>query len=473
MRVLAATAALGITCLSGVVRAADTEKTPQQMAEELKALRARLDQLEKQQSDTDGKLLKAAADRAVDAALADAEKHSHFLDTEGFTAGYQADKGFVVRSADGQFLLHPWVQFAFRGVTNFREDAKVSGDDIQSGFEVRRAKIGFDGNLWGPDLKYVFIWATDRKSGTLGLEEAFAIYKLGDFGILPEPVSIQAGQFKNYFAHESMSSSKRIFAVERSLLNDVFTGGDNFIQGVGLLYNEGTKGGPLQAGIVFNDGSNDFSAPPSAQSRNFQDFPTNKWDFGVAARVQYKVFGEWKDYEDFTAATAGGRNLLVVGAGADFSEAGDFDQLLHTVDVQWKGGPWSAYGAFLGRSLRHGGNGGAGSGTPAPTTAGLGNFYDYGVTGKVGYMVNSQWELYGQYSYIHFDSGEFAAGTETTVHEIVIGMNYYLHGHNAKLTLDAVWLPNGSPVGVDGGGVLAQPSGQNEILFRAQFQLLL
>ena len=29
--------------------------------------------------------------------------------------------------------------------------------------------------------------------------------------------------------------------------------------------------------------------------------------------------------------------------------------------------------------------------------------------GKAGYMLNSQWELYGQYSYITFDSGEFAA----------------------------------------------------------------
>jgi phosphate-selective porin OprO and OprP len=131
------------------------------------------------------------------------------------------------------------------------------------------------------------------------------------------------------------------------------------------------------------------------------------------------------------------------------------------------------YGAFLGRSLRNGGVGGAGSGTPNPATAGTGNFYDWGLIGKAGYALNKQWELFGQYSYIQFDGGEFAAGTETTVHEITLGVNYYIHGQNAKLTVDGVWLPNGTPVASDGGGILAQPNGKNEVVLRAQFQLLL
>lgn len=475
-RKLSFAAAVGFLALATVsvpVRADESQQSPQEMANELKALRARLEQLERQQANTDEKVTKAAADRAVDSAIADAQKHSNFLDTEGFTAGYTADRGFVVRSSDGSFLFHPWLQMAFRNITNYREDGKAAGDDLQNGFELRRAKVGFDGNLWGPDFKYTFIWATDRKTGTLGLEEAWFVYKFMEPGMLPGSLSVQAGQFKNYFAHESMASSKKIFAVERSLLNDVFTGGDNFIQGVGLIYNEGNKGGPLQIGVVVNDGSNDFASPPSAQSRNFQDYPNNKWDYGVAARAQYKVFGEWKDYEDFTAATSHGRNLLVIGGGIDFSQAGDFSQFLHTVDAQYKVGPLSLYGAFLGRSLNHAGVGGAGSVNPSPATAGVGNFYDWGFTGKIGYMLNDKWEVYGQYSYINFASGEFASGVETTVHECVLGVNYYMHSHSAKFTIDAVWLPNGTPVSNDGGGFLAEPSGKNEALLRAQFQLLL
>jgi hypothetical protein len=278
-------------------------------------------------------------------------------------------------------------------------------------------------------------------------------------------VSIQVGELKNYFAHESMSSSKKLFAAERSLINDVFTGGDNFVEGAGLLYNEGVKGGPLRAGVLFNNGTNNPNS-------NFQDFPTNKWDWGAAARAEYKVFGNWTDYEDFTARGLKA-SLLVIGGGLDYSEAGDFAQLMQTVDVQYKEGPLAIYAAFLGRSLRHAGIGGSGSGTPSPATAGQDNFYDYGVVAKVGYMLDPKLELFGQGSYIRFDHGEFAAGTETTVYELTFGTNYYFYGHAAKFTADVTWLPNGSPVSSDGGGILAQPNGENEFVLRIQFQLLI
>jgi outer membrane murein-binding lipoprotein Lpp len=450
--------------------------TMSEMADEIRSLRARVQQLESDREQTAVTTQHAgeSAGRTSAAVIEDADHRSAMFDMEGFTAGYTSNKGFVVRSGDGDFLLHPWLQFAFRGITNDRQDSKPDGDDdVQNGFELRRMKLGFDGNLWGPSFKYTFIWATDRKTGTLGIEEASFVYKIGDLGSSPEPISVQAGQFKNYFAHESMASSKRVFAVERTLLNDVFTGGDNFIQGVGLIYNEGNNGGPLQIGVVVNDGSNDFSAAPSGTSRNFQDYPVNKWDFGAAARVQYKFFGNWKDYEDFTATTLTGPDLLVAGAAVDYSEAGDFDQVMMTADVQYKTGPIALYGAYLVRNLRNGGVGGAGGVNPSPATAGTGNFYDYGFLGKAGYALSKRWEVFAQYSYIQFDSGEFAAGTESSTHEITCGVNYYLKGHSAKLTFDATWLPDGTPVANDGGGILAQPNSENEFVVRGQFQLLL
>ena len=470
-----ATTSAGATTATTTATAPDAA-TMKEMVEEIRSLRARVQQLESDhtQAQVTQQQQHQLAEQTSAAVEKDAERRSAMFDLEGFTAGYTSDKGFVIRSGDGDFLLHPWLQFQFRNITNYRQDQKSNGDDdVQNGFEVRRLKLGFDGNLWGPALKYTFIWSTDRKSGTLGLEEAYVIYKMGDFGTLPEALSVQAGQFKNYFAHESQVSSKKLFAAERSLLTDVFTGGDNFIQGAGLLYNEGSGGGPLQAGVVINDGSNDFAGAPSATSRNFQDFPTNKWDFGAAARVQYKFFGNWKDYEDFTAVTSSGPDLLVAGAGIDYSEAGDFDQVMMTADVQYKTGPISLYGAYLVRNLRNGGNGGAGGVNPNPATAGTGNFYDYGFHGKLGYALDKKWEVFGEYTYIQFDKDEFASGAETSTHEFTGGVNYYMHSHAAKFTLDASWLPNGTPVADDGAGILAQPNGENEIVFRAQFQLLL
>jgi hypothetical protein len=63
--------------------------------------------------------------------------------------------------------------------------------------------------------------------------------------------------------------------------------------------------------------------------------------------------------------------------------------------------------------------------------------------------------------------------TQATTHEITGGVNYYIKSHSAKLTFDATWLPNGTPVASDSGGILAQPNGENEFVFRGQFQLLL
>ena len=45
-------------------------------------------------------------------------------------------------------------------------------------------------------------------------------------------------------------------------------------------------------------------------------------------------------------------------------------------------------------------------------------------------------------------------------------MNYYLHGHAAKITADVVYLPNGDPVGDDGSDVLPTGKDKNEVLLR-------
>jgi hypothetical protein len=49
-------------------------------------------------------------------------------------------------------------------------------------------------------------------------------------------------------------------------------------------------------------------------------------------------------------------------------------------------------------------------------------------------------------------------------------VNYYLHGHDAKITLDGSYLPNGSPADVDGLGYLTD-NDRGEWVARVQFQL--
>src|SRR5687767_1560655 len=135
---VAGAAIAGVLSIATSARAANESAAPtsapsdaatmKDMAAEIKSLRNRLEQLESQQAGREAaghQHAKEIVDSTVDAVLQDADRRSALLDLEGFTAGYTSDKGFVLRSGDGNFELHPYIQFLFRNVTNFREDSKT------------------------------------------------------------------------------------------------------------------------------------------------------------------------------------------------------------------------------------------------------------------------------------------------------------------------------------------------------------
>jgi len=152
---------------------------------------------------------------------------------------------------------------------------------------------------------------------------------------------------------------------------------------------------------------------------------------------------------------------LAFGLGADYTEKGQGSSALtHVFDVEYGTNGLLLYGAYLGRYTRDNHASGKGEDT-----------YDSTARAQASYLIG-KWEPYVQYEFIHFDSGSVPLKSETTVHEIDLGTAYYLHGHNAKVTLDLEYLPNGSPVSDDGSGVLID-NRHTELVFRAQFQLLL
>ena len=452
------------------------EPTQQELLRQIEALRAKVERLEASQTQPTAQpgtaqattapsfavpvaapATEPAERSASDQVRADSESRSQMLQNSGnFTAGYNKGK-FVIQDEAGNFVFHPQLQLQFRFVANDRNDGKHDGndDDFQSGFEVRRAKFGFDGNMFSPNFTYLFLWATDRNTGNPVLEEAWGKYAF-QTGSLKD-FYVKGGQFKDPFVHEALTSSKKLLAVERSLINDVFVGGDDFVQGVSVGWDDGPEGLPLRAEVAYHDGVN-------GSNQNFQDFPTTKANFGASGRVEYLAFGKWSEYEDFT--TLGNTSdLLVIGAGANFTEAGDTDTFLHTVDVQWETGRLGLYAAYLGRTnedLK------VGTGTSAHNA----NTYDWGFLVQAAYMLDPRVEPFARYDYINFDQAGLAAGVENRVSEITAGMNYYLKGHNAKFTVDVTYLPDGTPVADTGADILASP-GEAQLLLRAQFQLLI
>lgn len=440
----------GALGMSNAVASA-AEPTADELMKQIEALQAKVQQLEVKQQQA---ISARDVDATVDKVLRDAEKRSQLLQMEGFTAGW--DNGFKLQSANGDFLLQPYFQFQFRNTTNFVDSTAVFDDDddivgfsgedqTQNGFEIRRMKFGVKGNAFTPDLTYNFRWATRSSGGNLVLEQATIQYQF------VENWAFKVGQFKDHWTHEETTSSERQLAVDRSLMNELIGGGlTDYVQGVVLLYNPADSA--LRGEVAYHDGLNTDNTDWQEGGGGISIVDPN---WGVSARIEYKVMGDWKAYNDFTAMGTK-EDLLVVGGGMDFTQGGSQDVWLHTIDAQYENAAGlGIYGAFVGNWIDGG-----------PTDD---DFYNWGFLVQAGYMLNEKLEVFGRFDYTKFDFDTVTGRDDFS--EATVGVNYYFRGHAAKFTLDFTWLFNGAPENVPGIGVLA--SDDDEFVIRGQFQLLL
>lgn len=448
VRVIVAAAAGSLGLCGGVASAAE-EPSQQELMEQINALKAQVDRLQANQQAQEEKLTAQEVDATVDSVLRDADRRSQLLQAGGFTAGYSKGK-FLIQDEAGDFVLNPNLQLQVRYVYNNRvedDDDIFAGDATnESGLELRRTKFFFDGNLW-KKLKYQFQWATSRSGGGVSLEAANFSYKLND------QFAIKAGQYKDPTFHEEITSSKRQLAVDRSMANEQLAGGvTDYIQGVALVWAE--EGRALRGEFGYSDG-------PNSDNTNFVDgggsgtFGVASPDYGAYGRLEYLAMGDWKQYEDFTALK-NKSDLLVIGGGAFYTEAGDNTAIFHTGDAQAElMGRLTLYAAYYGVY-----------GEPDEG----GTTYDFGGVAQAGYLLTDKLEAFGRYALVRFDeTGEDL----DKFHELTAGVNYYFAGHAAKLTVDAVWLPDGAPSNDSGIGHLDPDADDEQFLVRGQFQLLL
>jgi outer membrane murein-binding lipoprotein Lpp len=461
------TAAVAGVVLVGASAARAAEPTVDQLKAQLEELTKKVAALETKQA------VNAADQQAtIDAVLRDAEQRSKLLaDNANWQAGY--DTTFFIRNGD-TFLLRPQINFQFRNITDFRKNAGVGNDDkIENGFEVRRLQFILEGNLFSKDITYAFVWNTNRETttqvvrdatgaavgsvdvksgGNLFLEDAWVR------DMFAEQWGVRLGQFKDPVTHEKLVSDKRMVAVERSMLDATLGGGyEERVQGVTGIFGGYRADQPLYIEAGITDGINSLNT----------DFTKHGFDFGVVGRAEFKFMGEWKDYNDFTAKGTT-KDLLVVGIGADWSQAGDGNSLVVSADGQWESPSGLAlYGAAIIRQLDS-----ELLGTADDQT-------DWGGLFEISYLLNPAWEIFGRYDFVKFDTDRvFGTNSEDTFHEITGGVTYYMGengsaGHRMKITVDLSWLPNGAPAGLKGLGYIGDSGGDDEFALRAQFQFLL
>ncbi len=428
---LIATAGLAVASSSAFAQTPSPEL--QQMQQQLEQVKAQLAELKAAQTKTDHS---ADVDATVERVIRESERRSQLMQLQGFTAGWTNER-FVLQSEDGNFSLKPSLQFQLRHVINSSDGD--GGQQTDHGFELRRMKFSFDGNAFSNKFTYFFLWNINSNTGTTFMEHAWVKYMIDDNW------GVRGGQIGNPVFKEQALSSKRMLAVDRSLANSLVSDtGEAETQAVTVLYQKK----PLYVEAGYTDGF-------ASQNLDWRNTTAGNW--GAFVRADYMLMGDIKQMTDYTAM-GNKSDAMDLGGGLDITDGPDAMYYRHTADLQYKSGD------KLGLMVGYLGN-------YQEQYAG-GSAYDFGFVAQAGYMLSPKTEIFGRYSVSILDEAvAFANSSEDTFNEFTVGLNYYLHGHSAKFSIDLTYLPDGCPS--DQKGVGAVRSDGDQFILRSQFQLLI
>ena len=360
---------------------------------------------------------------------------------DGLSAGYDG-KSFNLQGEG--YTLEIGGQLQFRYAFNADDGREATGDDTLDGFEFRRTKIGFEGNIIDPDLEYTLVLATDRDGGDVFVEDAIIGYTFEN------GITLQAGLFKLPFAFEELLSSKRQLAADRSLSTEFFT----------LNRSE-----QVQVQVPLADFGKTFLSFSDGGNRANTGVLNDDTDFAFTGRGEFRLAGDWKQKKDLVAYEDDFALFLGVAGhvqkARDNGEADGDTTVAYTVDAVAKAGNLALMGAFYGAS------------------ADDNDADQFGFVAQAGLNVTEKLQPFARFDFIDNDA--------TDVSAVTAGFNYFLSGHNAKFTLDGVWviepegdIDAGALPGLNGGayssGLGLSDDGNNgddsQLAVRAQFQLL-
>ena len=387
--------------------------------------------------------------------LADADTRASFQDSAA-TAGWK--KGFFLASPDGNFSLKVSGQLQVRYVLNSRKGDQKLGPfnppNTQWGFENRRTKLSFSGNVFDKSWTYKIKGAFARAGGNFFLEDGYVQKKL-DGGL-----AIKVGQFKAPWMREELVSSSKQLTVERSIVNEYFNQG--YSQGIQLGYEADSFRAWAWAGDGI--GSRGFG-PARFNSRN-----TN-WDqtatsYAFAGRAEYKISGDWSQFKDFSSKR-GSNSGMMAGVSAVTQRANQ--NLSADVDGTKVYGitgdfTWDMSGASLFVS-------GVWTNVDSPNAGGDSN--PWGVTIQGGYFVTESVEAFVRYEYMDFDP---SIRTNAAKYDgFTVGGNWFINS-SVKFSADFSYnfssLAAGAFVASSAGFRTDEPGEDGQWAIRAQLQLL-
>lgn len=467
-------------CTAAIGQTAPTTQDTQQLLERIATLEGQMSQMRAAQGETWLNERRAEEVRQlIREVLSDADTRASMM-ADGMTAGHDPKNGFFLSSNDGTFLLQLSGQIQLRYILNNRNrnDSPGDFDDTESGFQMRRVKVGFAGHIGDPRLEYNILFNANRDDGDVELEDAWIGYKFTD------SFKIWAGRFMNRYSREQIMSSRRQLAVDRSIVANVFAGNDGYVEGVAMEWVVDPDF--LKASLTINDGLN--SGAQGGAGGGFQnrgnDFHNDASDIAFTGRLDFKLAGDWSQTADASSWSNANGLHAFIGAAAHYelgesgdgeasattAQTGPYDSFLQwTVDALVKTSGLGVMAAF------HGWHFDDASSNPAA----IGNTDHYGATVQVAYMVvPDKLEPFVRFEWIEVDDSVPMVGDEI-LHALTAGFNWYHAKHSAKFTTDVTWIPdtlnaaNTMGIGLNGIGVLSDDGEEeDQLIWRIQYQLL-
>lgn len=334
-----------------------------------------------------------------------------------------------------------------------------AGDSMS--FYVRRLKSTFSGHVWDSKWNYRMVYAWQSAT----LEEAAVTYKHSD------EMAFGMGRRKSFYNLQEYTSSSAQQFVDRSAANAEFHQG--FVTGAWVDGSMKLDAHALRYHFGVFNGPRDTASNGAGAAAANQGF-----------KLMYNARVELIGNGDSTSSVLGGESdlraddkrgdlLFVSGIGANWNQLNDNETQqvggtrTHKADV-WSL-VWDARVHVNGLSL----NAGLFHRTvnyndTADADAGHASGYtDIGAYAQLGYTINmeSGCQLEPAIRYSLTDRDDFnSGGTQSDDSELAVGVNYFMHGHKAKVTFDATYAE------ARVHGVNADPT-RPTVTYRLQLQL--
>jgi len=387
--------------------------------------------------------------------IADSQTRVSLQGVPGEAGWYE---NFYVSSADGLFTLKLGGQMQYRYVYNHRHESNA--DDDRGGFEIRRAKLWFKGNLFSDQIGYKMSGEFSRSSGAFSLSDAYMTWNSG------HGWQVKAGQFKLPLNHEELVSSTALLTAERSFVNALTSGTRS--QGVEFEYERDR----FRFQCAVSDGFPFVAAGPNGTNRNtpFNDgLAEGSTEWAFTARAEYMLTGsDWDQFkshsslghEEFGALVGGAIHWQTGEYGSTDGGVDEIEILQWTVDASIERDPWNIAGWIVGTHSD-------------PNSSAMSAYDQYGLVLQGGFFtIPETLELFSRWEWYDFDG---AAGGDDTINLFTVGANYYIdqRGHNWKWTNDLIWAMDPIPAQSTSIGLLQDAPGQNDqIVFRSMMQIL-